>query len=168
MSEGCHSGQQPQGVASALLAVKCAGCKVGMEVSIPVGDQRTFTVRCHSCSALNKVEIDTGGSPLIVAEGPCEWTRIPPAPQPAHAPDPQPAVPSAPAAADVPCPVVVPPKKRQKASIVSPTPSPAAAAPPPPAAIIIKPRAVALAKFHDGYYYTGSIEEMQVCGHARN
>ena len=50
-----------------------------------MGEQlHEFAVRCHECRALNKVTLDAGGDPLLVAEGLIEWAHPPePLPLPA-------------------------------------------------------------------------------------
>ena len=61
----------------------CASCKVANEVSIPVdSEQRQFAVRCHACQTLNLAKLDTGGEPILVAEGRPEWAHPPPEPPP--------------------------------------------------------------------------------------
>ena len=65
-----------QGGAVAYWLLRCATCKLNNEVGIPLGKEvHEFAVRCHACRALNKVTFDTGGEPLLVAEGLLEWAH---------------------------------------------------------------------------------------------
>ena len=199
--------QSDAGREQALLVMKCAGCQLANEVSIPVGEQRVFAVQCCGCNALNEITIDTNGGPLVCNEGKAEWNK--------HIRESQ-AEASASAEADekeVPAPpereepaTAVPPKKRQKSGVapraekedtakkevkaekaekvekaekkgakpqpkaaVKPEPPQEAPAGPKPGMPLVEvPRPVAvklgsavIAKFNDGYYYHGVVEEMQ-------
>ena len=62
-------------VTEALLVMQCAKCKIGNEVTIPIGEQRVFAVQCHSCKKLNEITIDTENGPLVLAEGKAEWNK---------------------------------------------------------------------------------------------
>ena len=89
----------------AFLFMHCSSCRYGNEVSVPVGDEREFTVQCHSCKALNLLTVETSGEPLIVAEGLAAWSQPPPEPT---------IIASS-----------VPPKKRPKTTVLVPSSTPA-------------------------------------------
>ena len=172
----------------AFVLMGCASCGAANEVAIPVGEEREFTVQCHTCKALSIATLDTGGEPLVVAEGMPEWSQ---------------AVVDAAEAVRA----SIPPKKRQKpaghasraadetalhepsssthtkhagAAAAKPAGSPlrkaAAGSPLRKAAAaegtqptggdvrpaVVKRGSVALALFGDGYYYTGVVEALRV------
>ena len=56
-----------------LLAAPCAACNTVNEVAIPVDGGRSFTVKCYSCAALNRLTVDTGGGPIVAARTPSDW-----------------------------------------------------------------------------------------------
>ena len=191
---------------------------------IPIGDEREFTVQCHACQKLSVASIDTGGEPLIVAEGLPEWRVVEPPELPRAAVPPKKRQKSAPVvpveddvddvddaedegeeivlvAASVPHTVTATTKGNRPSSKVKPTaarpksPQPSKLAQKPrasdamaprrpsskgtklpaaplPAALVrtavVKYGSIALAQFHDGYYYSGVIEGFRVReGHAR-
>jgi len=59
--------------ARSLLAAPCAACNTVNEVAIPVDGGRSFTVKCYSCAALNRLTVDTGGGPIVAARTPSDW-----------------------------------------------------------------------------------------------
>jgi len=60
-------------MARPLLAAPCAACNTVNEVAIPVDGGRSFTVKCYSCAALNRLTVDTGGGPIVAARTPSDW-----------------------------------------------------------------------------------------------
>ena len=67
---GTHS----RGRAVAYCLMRCASCRSNNEVGVQLSEEvHEFAVRCHACRALNKVSLDAGGEPLLVAEGLTEW-----------------------------------------------------------------------------------------------
>jgi hypothetical protein len=86
---GTHS----RGRAVAYWLMICASCRSNNEVGVPLSEEEhEFAVRCHACRALNKVSLDAGGEPLLVAEGLSEWAdpSEPSSPPPVPKPPPQP------------------------------------------------------------------------------
>ena len=98
---------------SALLVMQCARCKESNEIEIPVDDRRVFSVQCCRCHHHSQVTLDTGGQPLLIAEGLPDWERPPGAA----------AEPTPPSSASV------PPKKRQKTALLAPAPAPSESVP---------------------------------------
>lgn len=152
----------------ALLVMQCAGCHLANEVSIPIGDQRVFAVQCCGCDALNEITIDTNGGPLVCSEGKAEWNKhvrevsasATADSVPADDPSPSPAAEAEESAASS-----VPLKKRQKSGLstpkveeLAPTAASHGAAPKP---MVVKLGSAVIAKFNDGYYYHGIVEDMQ-------
>ncbi len=166
---------------AANLLVHCARCKVANEVGLPLGGSGgEFTVRCCACGALNTVTVDTGGHPLVVAEGLPEWSGPPPQPPEADT-----------AASHVPL------KKRQKMAAAAaaasasedrasssndPDDGPEAEGALAPKSVpkavagraaskssrpetvrtsIVKHGTVVIAQCSDGYYYTGTVDEFK-------
>ena len=196
-------------VTEALLVMQCAKCKIGNEVTIPIGEQRVFAVQCHSCKKLNEITIDTENGPLVLAEGKAEWNKHIKEVQVAAAAargsgedgedgndgedgveeedddnveaekDEELKVEAGQDEADDYGSPAVPPKKRQKGlsapkdPMAKGQPSAPPTAPPPPAPppalhddgvpqpAVVKPGSAVLAKFNDGYYYHGVVEDMQ-------
>ncbi len=151
---------------TALLVMQCAGCQLANEVSIPIGDQRVFAVQCCGCDALNEITIDTNGGPLVCSEGKAEWNKhvrevsasATADSVPADDPSPSPAAEAEESAASS-----VPLKKRQKLSTpkaeeLAPT---AASDGAPPKPMVVKLGSAVIAKFNDGYYYHGIVEDMK-------
>ena len=145
----------------ALLVMQCAGCHLANEVSIPIGDQRVFAVQCCGCDALNEITIDTNGGPLVCSEGKAEWNKhvrevsasATADSVPADDPSPSPAAEAEESAASS-----VPLKKRQKSGLSTPKVEELAPAPKP---MVVKLGSAVIAKFNDGYYYHGIVEDMQ-------
>ena len=151
---------------TALLVMQCAGCQLANEVSIPIGDQRVFAVQCCGCDALNEITIDTNGGPLVCSEGKAEWNKhvrevsasATADSVPADDPSPSPAAEAEESAASS-----VPLKKRQKLSTpkAEELPPTAASDGAPPKPMVVKLGSAVIAKFNDGYYYHGIVEDMQ-------
>ena len=147
----------------ALLVMQCAGCQLANEVSIPIGDQRVFAVQCCGCDALNEITIDTNGGPLVCSEGKAEWNKhvrevsasasASADSVPADDSSPRPATEAEESAASS-----VPLKKRQKSGLSTPKVEELAPAPKP---MVVKLGSAVIAKFNDGYYYHGIVEDMQ-------
>ena len=134
----------------------CVRCGSANELTVAVGNQRTWAAKCFSCGSLCEVSIDAGpDEQLIVAEGPAEWADAKPASQPAARPT---AASLAAAMAGRSAASSVPPKKRQKGTIAPPSSEPKAQKKRP---AVVRIGGAVLAKFHDGYYYGGKVEAAQ-------
>ena len=128
----------------AKFAFTCAKCAEANELTVELGERRAWQAECHGCAALNEVKITVAEAAdrLCAARGDPEWTA-PPEDADGEASDG--AVEEAAAAAE-------PPKKRPKKA----APEEASTKP-----VVLKAGTAVIAKFHDGYYYTGIVEDME-------
>ena len=126
----------------AKFAFTCAKCAEANELTVELGERRAWQAECHGCAALNEVKITVAeaANRLCAARGDPEWTAPP---EDGEASDG--AVEEAAAAAE-------PPKKRPKKA----APEEASTKP-----VVLKAGTAVIAKFHDGYYYTGIVEAME-------
>ena len=129
----------------AKFAFTCAKCAEANELTVELGERRAWQAECHGCAALNEVKITVAEAAdrLCAARGDPEWTAPPEEDADGEASDG--ALEEAAAAAE-------PPKKRPKKA----APEEASTKP-----VVLKAGTAVIAKFHDGYYYTGIVEDME-------
>ena len=129
----------------AKFAFTCAKCAEANELTVELGERRAWQAECHGCAALNEVKITVAEAAdrLCAARGDPEWTA--PAEEDADGEASDGALAAAAAPAE-------PPKKRPKKA----APEEASTKP-----VVLKAGTAVIAKFHDGYYYTGIVEDME-------
>ena len=129
----------------AKFAFTCAKCAEANELTVELGERRAWQAECHGCAALNEVKITVAEAAdrLCAARGDPEWTAPPEEDADGEASDG--ALEEVAAAAE-------PPKKRPKKA----APEEASTKP-----VVLKAGTAVIAKFHDGYYYTGIVEDME-------